>query len=87
MAQLKITPPKKTGNTPIDIQIIDGVDSETASITINLPNGGIETISSIILDPNGSYTYTKDSWILGTYKVTVKLILNKIIIFYRFFSF
>jgi hypothetical protein len=72
MAQLKITPPKKTGNTPIDIQIIDGVDSETASITINLPNGGIETISSIILDPNGSYTYTKDSWILGTYKVTVK---------------
>lgn len=72
MAQLKITPPKKTGNTSINIQIVDGINNETASITIQLPNGGIERIAPITLDPAGSYTYTSDNWIIGTYIVTVR---------------
>jgi hypothetical protein len=70
MAQIKITPPKKTGNTPINIQI-DGINNETASITIKSPNSGIEIIPPITLSPSGSYTYTRDEWILGTYTVTV----------------
>ena len=72
MTQLKITQPKKSGNTAISIQIIDGINNETASITIKLPNGGIDRIAPITLDPSGSYTYTRDNWIIGTYIVTVK---------------
>jgi hypothetical protein len=76
MAQLKIIPPKKAGDTSINIQIIDGVNNETASITIKAPNGGVERIAPITLSPDGLYTYTRDNWILGTYTVTVKFSIS-----------
>ena len=85
MAQLKITPPKKAGNTPINIQIINGINDETASITIKAPDGGVATPPPLTLnyafhenDPAGSppvglYTYSRDTWPIGTYTVTIRL--------------